>query len=361
MSRARASKRPSMADVARLAHVSSQTVSRYFTGVGYVREETRTRIAAAIEELGYVPNQSARNLRAQRTNTVGVLSMGPLNYGSSQVLTGLSLAAREADVTLMTSLLELDFEALNWEAEATRAFTHFLAVQVDGIVLSTPVPGIEKILAHRDDSTPVITVSELPSSEEASAGMHSYSAGLEATRFLISLGHSRIVHIAGPATRNEAQERERGYQDAMMEASLIPCVVHGATDWSAASGSHAGQLVDPMSFTAAFASNDEIALGFLSALSARGVHCPQDFSIVGVDDMPTAEFFSPALTTMRLDFHALGMATFRMLHQQVLTGELAHHYVVEPELIIRGSTAPAIPDTSRAPIVATASSGDAKG
>jgi DNA-binding LacI/PurR family transcriptional regulator len=108
MSRARASKRPSMADVARLAHVSSQTVSRYFTGVGYVREETRTRIAAAIEELGYVPNQSARNLRAQRTNTVGVLSMGPLNYGSSQVLTGLSLAAREADVTLMTSLLELD-------------------------------------------------------------------------------------------------------------------------------------------------------------------------------------------------------------------------------------------------------------
>lgn len=81
--------RPSMADVGRLANVSTQTVSRYFTGVGYVKAETRERITAAIEELGYVSNQSARTLRTSRTNSVGVLTMGAFSYGSAGVLTGL--------------------------------------------------------------------------------------------------------------------------------------------------------------------------------------------------------------------------------------------------------------------------------
>ena len=114
-----------MADVGKLANVSSQTVSRYFTGVGYVGAETRERITAAIDELGYVPNQSARALRTRRTNSVGVLTMGAFTYGSSGVLTGLGLAARAADVTLTIAALDLDFEAKNWEVEARRALIHF--------------------------------------------------------------------------------------------------------------------------------------------------------------------------------------------------------------------------------------------
>lgn len=328
-----------MADVARIANVSTQTVSRSFTGVGYVRAETRARIAAAIEELGYIPNQSARNLRAKRSNTIGVLSMGGLNYGSAGVLTGLALAAREADVTLTIAQLDLDFEAKNWEAEAKRALDHFVAVQVDGIIVSTPIPGADHLLDGLAESIPVFTVSELPRSQEASAGTHSYAAGLGATRYLISLGHRDILHIAGPATRNEAAERARGYRAAMEEAGLVPELLTGATDWSAASGYRAGQIAEPASFSAVFASNDEIALGFLSAMQKRGVQAPSDFSIVGVDDMPTAAYFSPPLTSMRLDFRALGRATFRMLHQQILTGEHADHYVLEPELVIRESTA----------------------
>lgn len=328
-----------MADVGRLANVSTQTVSRFFTGVGYVRTETRERIAAAIEELGYIPNQSARNLRAKRSNTVGVLSMGGLNYGSAGVLTGLALAARAADVTLTIAQLDLDFEARNWEAEAKRALDHFVAVQVDGIVVSTPIPGADHLLDGLAESIPVFTVSELPWSQEASAGTHSHAAGLGATRYLISLGHRDILHIAGPATRNEAAERERGYRDAMDEAGLEPNVVLGATDWSAASGFQAGGVADPSTFTAAFASNDEIALGFMSAMETRGFRSPHDYSVIGVDDMPTAAYFSPPLTSMRLDFRALGTATFQMLHQQILTGQHADHYVEEPELVVRGSTA----------------------
>jgi len=338
MLKARTATRPSMADVGRLANVSTQTVSRYFTGVGYVRAETRARITAAIEELGYVPNQSARTLRTSRTNSVGVLAIGAFNYGSASVLTGLGLAAREADVTLTIAQLDLDFEAKNWEVEARRALTHFKSVQVDGIVLSTPLPGVDKLLTGWDQSTPLITVSELPSAGEGSAGTHSHAAGWDATHHLIELGHRDILHVAGPSTRNEARERERGYRDAMQSAGLSPKVLDVATDWSSVSGFRAGELADLATFTAVFASNDEIALGFMSALERRGARAPQDFSIVGVDDMPAAAYFSPPLTTMRLDFRALGIATFKMLHHQILTGERAQHYVVEPELVIRDST-----------------------
>lgn len=125
----------------------------------------------------------------------------------------------------------------------------------------------------------------------------------------------------------------------MAEAGLEPRVVRGATDWSPRSGFAAGQSVDPTSFTGVFASNDEIALGFLSAMEHRGFRAPTHFSIVGVDDMPTAEYFSPALTTMRLDFRSLGETTFRLLHHQITTGEQTTHLTVEPELVVRESTA----------------------
>lgn len=328
-----------MADVARRANISTQTVSRYFTGVGYVRAETRERIAAAIEELGYVPNQSARALRTSRTNSVGVLAMGALNYGSVGVHTGLGLAAREADFTLTIAQLDLDFEANNWEPEVRRAFAHFKSVQVDGIVLSTPLLGVDKLLAGWDQATPLITVSELPSSDKGSAGTHSYAAAFEGTRHLIGLGHRNILHIAGPSTRNEARERERGYRDAMQSAGLTSQVLDIAKDWSSLSGYRAGELAEPGTFTAVFAANDEIALGFMSAMEKRGLRAPGNYSIVGVDDMPEAAYFSPPLTTLRLDFKALGMATFKMLHHQILTGEPAQHHVVEPELVIRDSTA----------------------
>ncbi|MDN4491644.1 LacI family DNA-binding transcriptional regulator [Demequina sp. SYSU T00068] len=330
-----------MADVARRAGVSTQTVSRCFTGTGYVSEPTRAKVEAAIAELGYVPNQAARGMRALRTNTVGVLSMGALNYGSAGVLTGIALAARREDVTVLVSQLDIDFETqVGWEREARRALDHFLAFPVDGVVLSTPVPGVEAILDGWDDATPIITVSEMPQSAEGSAGTHSYTAGLEATRHLVALGHREIIHVAGPASRNEARERERGYVDAITEAGLTPRVIRGAIDWSPASGGLAGSRDDLGEFTAVFAANDEIALGFMSAMESRGRRAPGDYSMVGVDDMPTAAYFSPPLTTMRLDFRELGRATFAMLREQILSGARQAHVTIEPELVARSSTSP---------------------
>lgn len=166
-----------------------------------MRAETRERISAAIDELGYVPNQSARILRTSRTNSVGVLAMGALNHGSEGVLTGLGLAAREADVTLTIAQLDLDFEAKNWEVEARRALNHFKSVQVDGIVSSTPLPGVDKLLTGWDQATPLITVSELPSADEGSAGTTRPQPAW--TRRVTSSNWDTAISCTSPAPRPE--------------------------------------------------------------------------------------------------------------------------------------------------------------
>jgi DNA-binding LacI/PurR family transcriptional regulator len=330
--------RPSMADVGRVANVSAQTVSRYFTGVGYVSDATRARITAAVEELGYIPNRTARNLRAERTDSIGVLLVGALNFGSSNVLRGIGRGARSENISVVITQLDLEDQvAEGWETAALTALEHFLAIGVDGIILSSAIPGVERVLEGWSARTAVVTVAEAPGHESDPRASDSYRAAYEACRHLISLGHREIAHIAGPPTRVEAHKRERGYADAMTEAGLQPLLIAHALDWGADSGFRAGLQCDPGAFSAVVAANDEIALGFMHALEARGLRAPHDYSIVGIDDMAEAVHFSPPLTTMRLDFLALGEATYRRLRSLIIGGEIptVPH---EPRLIVREST-----------------------
>lgn len=330
--------RPSMADVGRLANVSSQTVSRYFTGVGYVREDTRERIAAAIEQLGYRRNQSARNFRRQRTDTIGVLSMGPLNYGSAEILSGLSQAARREEMTLAITQLDIGGDAVENNAEVARVLDHLLSVPVDGIVVLTPFSGVESVLSKLAGSIPMITVADRMIGIEAVASAHSRVAADEATEHLLGLGHREILHVAGPAGRNEATERVEGYRDAMIRAGQEPLILDAAKDWTSSSGFRAAKLAEKLAFTAVFAANDEIALGFMHGMEARELRAPRDYSIVGIDDMPSAAYFSPALTTARLDFRGLGTVALQELLRQVRTGEPARHCGIQPRLVVRDSS-----------------------
>jgi DNA-binding LacI/PurR family transcriptional regulator len=210
---------------------------------------------------------------------------------------------------------------------------------VDGVVVLTPYSGIEDALTEVARSTPLVAVSDRPSTSESVASIDSHAAAGTATRHLLALGHTRILHVAGPAGRNEAHERTRGYREAMIAAGLEPFVVDVSDDWSPASGFRAAQALGSADFTAVFTANDEIALGFMSAMERRGLRAPHGYSIVGVDDMPSAAFFSPPLTTMRLDFRTLGAQAFRMLHRELSTGDQAGYYSSEAELVIRESTA----------------------
>ncbi|MFC0678775.1 LacI family DNA-binding transcriptional regulator [Lysobacter korlensis] len=332
--------RPSMADVGRLADVSAQTVSRFFTGTGYVSAETRTRIEAAVAELGYRPNHVARAFRVNRTNTIGVLTMGTMNYGVSATYAGVTAAAHATDYSIVISHIDVDIDDPGALEEARRGLDTLQSLQVDGIILATQYRDADELLEGISEQLPVVTLSGRPLPTADTVALNSHEAGLLATRHLIELGHERILHICGPQNRNEAIERERGYTEAMKEAGLdVPAPVPG-TSWGAESGHHAGLTVDPASFTAVFAANDAIALGFLSAMRSRGLESPRDFSIVGVDDMPETAFYSPPLTTMRMDFDELGVVAFDMIRRHIESGERVDLRVLPSALVVRESTAP---------------------
>lgn len=329
---------PKMADVGRLAGVSAQTVSRYFTGSGYVGTETRARIEEAIEQLGYTLNQSARNLRVSSTRSIGVLLSGPSLYGAWSVMSGLNKAAHTAEYGLVTSQVELDSDDPLTPRAIHQAVERLLSNRVDGIVVSSPYLGVEDQLERVWEKVPVVMLSGSSWPNADSATVDSFEAGTLATEHLLALGHRRILHLAGPENRVEGLERERGYRDALARAGAEPLpVVRG--DWSADSGEALGQAADLGSFTAVFSGNDQMALGFLSAMRRRGRVAPDDFSIVGVDDMPDARHFSPPLTSVFMDFEALGRAGFEMILKRISTGERVPRRVIRPSLVVRESSA----------------------
>ncbi|MFF5082776.1 LacI family DNA-binding transcriptional regulator [Actinoplanes sp. NPDC000266] len=335
--------RPKMVDVGRLAGVSAQTVSRYYTGKGYVGAATRERIEAAITQLNYQFNGSARNLRVNATRTIGVLTTGPSVYGTWTILQGLNEAAHDAGYALFTSWVEFDPADASAPGEVHEALDRFLSARVDGILISSPHPGIEDTLERVWETVPVVILSGHAWPNADSATVDSYEAALLATRHLIELGHRRILHIAGPVEINETEDRERGYRDALAEAGAEPLgVLRG--DWSAQSGYDVGLGADVRDFTAVFSGNDQMALGFMNALRGRGLVAPDDYSIAGVDDMPDARHFAPPLTSVWMDFVELGRAGFRMLVERITTGERVARQVIHPRLVPRESSARLTPD-----------------
>lgn len=335
----RTSRRPSMADVARRSGVSTQTVSRFFSGQGYVSEETRARISEVVEELGYVRNRAAGSLRANRTGTIGVLNVGELNWGSAQILAGLSAGARRAGRALMITEIDPDQGPEAWREDARAAIDHFLAAPVDGIIVSTAMQGSEEVFAAARERVPVVNLSARPRSSDSSPQLPS-PIGYDATRHLIELGHRRIAHLVGPRNRNEALDREAGYLRAMEEAGLAPQVLEGASSWWAPSGAAAADRLTTIDFTAVFAGNDELALGLMSRLEQRGLRAPRDYSIVGVDDMPTAAYFSPPLTTVAIDFPRIGELAVEAALEAIETGEHRPLPTTPQPLRLRSSTAP---------------------
>ncbi|WP_432968789.1 LacI family DNA-binding transcriptional regulator [Dactylosporangium sp. CA-233914] len=325
-----------MADVGRLANVSAQTVSRYFTGSGYVSAKTRAKIEAAIEALGYRFNHVARNLRVNRTNNVGVLTMGPINYGTSSITTGISRAARAAGYSVTIAQVELSAGDPAALAEARHAIERFLTIQVDGIVLATPYRGSAALIADLPDSLPALALADEPGLAESQAGT-SYQAARLAIRHLAELGHERILHLAGPESRNETFERLRGYEDGLAEFGFTPLPVAHAREWDAESGFLLGQRSD-LEFSAVFAGDDELAVGFMAAMRARGRTSPEDFSIIGIDDVPNAAYLQPALTTVRVDFADVGRRAFETIHTWIEGSDKEPRATTPPTLVVRAST-----------------------
>jgi DNA-binding LacI/PurR family transcriptional regulator len=326
-----------MVDVGRLANVSAQTVSRYFTG-GYVGPDTRERIERAVAELGYRPNAAARRLKSNRSEAIGMLAIGHPNFGIWSILDGMTAGVRAAGFTLVIGQLDIVVSDPASPHEVTAAVEQLLRSGVDGVVMASPYTGTEELLGGLLTDVPSIVISERPESADNSIGTDSFAGGTVAMEHLIELGHRRVLHVAGDPATIEGVQREAAYRDVLARHGLEALPVSWR-DWTADGGYEIGRLIDPADFTAVFAGNDLIASGVMSALRERGLHAPRDYSIVGIDDMPESRFAAPPLTSVELGFRWLGQNAVEMLLERIATGDDVPHRRFAPELRPRESTA----------------------
>lgn len=322
-------------DVAELAGVSYQTVSRVLNHSPQVSSDTRERVLAAIRQLDYRPNSMARALVTGRSNTVGVVSFDTTLYGPASTLFGIERAAHEAGYAVSVASLH----ALN-RGNVLAAIQQLRDQGVDGVAVIAPLRAGVEALRHLSSDFPVVAVSAGPDTAMPVAAVDQRGGAASATQHLLQLGHRTVWHIAGPRDWKEAEERIEGWRAALeLHGAGVPAVLRG--DWTARSGHELGQeLLRTPDVTAVFVANDQMALGLLSAWHEAGRQVPRDLSIVGFDDIPEAAYFTPPLTTVRQDFPELGRRCLRVLLARVEGGTVPQRVVVLPELVVRASTAP---------------------
>ncbi|POX49868.1 LacI family transcriptional regulator [Streptomyces sp. Ru72] len=330
---------PTMADVARVAGVSHQTVSRVLGDHPNVRDATRARVLRAIEEMGYRRNSSARALVTRRTRTLGVVASDTTLYGPASTLFALEEAARAEGYLVSTvSLRKLTMETLS------EAMDHLSEGGVEGVVAIAPQQSAVDALAELRYPFPVVVVGSAPGVDIPGVSVDQHLGATLATSHLLAAGHRTVWHLAGPEDWQEAADRAAGWR-ATLEAAGVEAPVPLRGDWSPLSGYRAGQELAGWvgrGLTAVFAANDQMALGVLRALREAGVRTPQDVAVVGFDDIPESEFYAPPLTTVRQDFSAVGKRGIALL-LDLIEGRppaTTARITIEPQLVVRASTFP---------------------
>lgn len=324
-----------MRDVARLAGVSHQTVSRVLNEHPSVREETRARVLEAMQALNYRRNLAARTLATKRSGTLGIVAFETTLFGPASMLYAIEDAARSAGyfVSIVT--------VRNLERRAVLDAVDWLSQQsVEGIIAIAPKPAVTNALAQVPSEMACVGVGGSPDDAVSTVQIDNVAGARLATQHLLDLGHSTVHHVAGPADWPEAQERIEGWRSTLYAAGAVVPVVNPES-WSPQSGYEQGRLLakDP-TVTAVFCGNDHLALGVLRALHEAGRRVPEEVSVVGFDDMPESGYFLPPLTTVRQDFAELGRRSLAVLLQQIAGQAPAEHIRLAPELIERSSTAP---------------------
>jgi DNA-binding LacI/PurR family transcriptional regulator len=327
---------PAMTDVARLAGVSHQTVSRVLNNHPRVRASTRDRVALAIQELEYRRNSAARTLVTGRSQTIGVISFDTTLYGPASTLFGIELAARDAGYFVaIASLKAID------RASVVEAYDMLMNQWVGGIIVIAPTTPVAMALQNLPASFPVVAVEGGAAAGVPVVAVDQASGAQLATEHLLEHGHRTVWHVTGPAEWLEAADRETGWRSALEAAGApVPPTVGG--DWSPRAGYAAGRtLAARDDVTAVFVANDQMALGLLRAMHEAGRRVPHDVSVVGFDDVPEAAYFMPPLTTIRQDFAEVGRRSLALLLQRLDQHDVPpERQIVPPRLVARESVAP---------------------
>jgi DNA-binding LacI/PurR family transcriptional regulator len=329
-------KAPTIYDVAQVAGVSHQTVSRFLKGFEGIRPETRERVVLALDELGYRPNFTARSLKSGRSHRIGALAHEISQVGPGRIVEGASVAAREAGYVL--DIVSLDTRNPRAIEESLALITqHDLA----GILALAVTDEMTKAFQGAVFGVPAYIASESEDDPDDPRGALSRVGIPALVAHLAALGHRRIVHVAGPTMWSASRNRARAYESAVSALGLHSAgTLHG--DWSAASGYRAiADLAELPHATAYLVANDQMAVGVMLALKERGLRIPQDVSVVGVDDIPEAAYLDPPLTTLRNDFDGQGRAAVAQLLARIERSDLVPVVVPPPTLLVRRSSGPA--------------------
>ncbi|GGF03631.1 LacI family DNA-binding transcriptional regulator [Mycetocola zhadangensis] len=324
---------PNIRDVARLAGVSHQTVSRVLNDHPSIRDSTKQRVLDVMAELQYRPNRAARALVTHRSRTLGVLASQRSQYGPSSIIQSIETAAQDAGYMVSTANI-----TATDEASIVAALDHLTAQAIDGLVIIAPQVRVFRALSNIDLRVPFVTMNTNEVADDHAIAVDQVAGARLATRHLIELGHKHIYHLAGPQDWMEAEARMRGFLDEM-NAQDVRTTAPILGDWSAEFGYHAGrELMRVRDFTAIFSSNDQMALGLIHAIRDSGHDVPRDVSIVGFDDIPEAAHFWPPLTTVRQDFPELGRRCVAQLLGEINGSPVGYTGRIHPELIVRSST-----------------------
>ena len=327
-----------MADVARLAGVSGQTVSRVVNGSYGVTQETQDRVEAAMKQLGYRANAAARALATGKFRTIGVVAFNLTTFGNIQVVKSVVTGAREQGYS--TSLAVVETPTERGVQDAVRGLTDRA---VDGVVV-IEARALDTSNLHFPEEVPVVIADSSASHRHPTFGMDEAAGARAAVKHLLDLGHPTVHHVAGPFGSHAADRRREAWERLLRrEDCPVPEFLWG--DWTPESGYEAGRkLLDTGGVTAAFVANDPMAAGVLRAAHELGLRVPEDLSVVGYDDLPIVSFLSPPLTTVRQDLEEVGRRCLSHVLDLIEgTSEVAppglRRRLIRPELVVRSSTA----------------------
>lgn len=331
--------RPTIYDVARVAGVSTATVSRALNGTGQIAPATRRAIDAAVEQLGYRPNTIARSLVTKSTQTIGLLLPDITNPFYAALVDGIQQRALEREHTILLCTTEGDPEREEVYLDLLRS------KQVDGALAVGLVLSADRIERFAADGFPIVCLDrDVASRAVPLVQVDNRRGATMATEHLLSLGHSRIAHVTGTPTLKISDDRIAGYREALTQAgvSVDPDLL-ATGEFNEESGYEAARaLLAETDATAVFAANDLSAIGVLNAIAEAGLRVPADISVIGFDDLRLSRYTTPALTTIRQPAREIAERATQILFDMTEGKRIrSRHILVEPELVVRDSTAQA--------------------
>lgn len=326
-------KKANIYDVAKLAGVSHQTVSRVLNNHSSLKPATREKVEKAISELSYRPNNAARQLVTSRSRIIGVLIAEADLYGPASILNAMERVARREGYSVLSIPVSTKSKD-SWR----EGIDQLRNLDIDGVI-TIALPGeIVKEIENSLDGAVIVIVDSEPSKKFDVVNIDNIYGARMATRFLIENGHTQILHVTGPEKAYEAKMRQQGYEQEMKDSGLSPRAITG--DWSIAKGFEIGQHIasEKKRPTAIFCANDHLALGVLKAFHENGIEVPADISVLGFDNIPESQYLVPSLTTVSQSFDQIGNVAIEKMLLQLRESAPREAVMLKPDLITRDST-----------------------